>query len=126
MTSRIRRSLATMVPPHRYTVFLLVGGIMILVSSFSTLPPTRSPKQSHRNGVCSLNNHLTTKNSHRQLLFTRSTSRRSRLLSMTSPVTATEDSEQVRELFSKYCDENFLIDRKTLESMPPVVDMLVS
>lgn len=97
---------------------------MVLVSSFSALPPTRSLKQSHRNGVSSLKKPLVTENSHRQLIFARSTSRRSRVLSMTSPVTATEDCEEVRELFSKYCDENFLIDRKTLASMPPIVDML--
>jgi len=43
---------------------------------------------------------------------------------MSSQVTTAGDSQEVRDLFSKFCDEDSLIDRKSLESMPPFAEML--
>ena len=124
MSSRIRSSLATMVCPHRYTVFLIVG-LVVLVSSFSALLPTCGTNQ-NRNGFSSLN--LVT-HSHQQeqrrRTFYQSSNRSPLILSLSSSAT-TEDTQEARDLFSKYCDKNSLIDRKTLESIPPFADMLVS
>ena len=35
------------------------------------------------------------------------------------------DLQEIRDLFSKYCDKDSFINRKTIESMPPFVDLLV-
>lgn len=43
---------------------------------------------------------------------------------MSSEVTTTGDSQEVQDLFSRYCDKDSLIDRKTIESMPPFAEML--
>lgn len=43
---------------------------------------------------------------------------------MSSQAPTVGDSQEVQSLFSKYCDEDFLLDRKTLESMPPFAEML--
>jgi len=43
--------------------------------------------------------------------------------SVSSPATA-EDLQEIKDVFSKYCDEDHLIDRKTIELMQPFVDLL--
>lgn len=48
------------------------------------------------------------------------------VLMMSSQATTVGDSQEVQKLFSKYCDEDSLLDKKTLESMPPFAEMLVS
>ena len=45
--------------------------------------------------------------------------------SVSSPETTTT-AEEIQVLFSKYCDEDRLISKETIESMPPFDDMLVS
>ena len=128
--SRIRLSLATMISPHRYTVFLIFG-LVFVVSSFSALLPTCSTtnQNQNRNGFSSLNlvsQQCQQEQQHRRRTFYQPTASRSPLiLSMASSATA-EDTQEARDLFSKYCDKNSLIDRKTLESIPPFADMLVS
>lgn len=126
--SRIRLSLATMISPHRYTVFLIFG-LVFVVSSFSALLPTCSTtnQNQNRNGFSSLNlvsQQCQQEQQHRRRTFYQPTASRSPLiLSMASSATA-EDTQEARDLFSKYCDKNSLIDRKTLESIPPFADML--
>jgi len=44
-------------------------------------------------------------------------------LSVSSPVIE-EDLQEIQDIFSKYCDEDHLIDRKTIELMQPFVDLL--
>lgn len=117
-----------MIFPHRFTVFLVGGVILVLVSSFSTLHPTSCQNREGRNVALLLNDAMP-KNSLVQLprrqIFSRTIkSGTSFVLSMSSTPTTAEDSKEVRELFSKYCDQDSLIDRKTLESMPPFGGLL--
>lgn len=128
--SKVDITTITMIFPHRFTVFLVGGVILVLVSSFSTLHPNLCQHQKGRNVALPLND-VIPKNSlvqlSRQHICSRSgKSGTSFVLSMSSTPTTAEDSKEVRELFSKYCDQDSLIDRETLESMPPFGGMLVS
>lgn len=92
----------------------LFGVLLVLVSSFSTRNPSFGSNQNCRN-ACSpklVSN------------FYPVTCRSPMIMSMSSQVTTAGDSQEVRDLFSKFCDEDSLIDRKSLESMPPFAEML--
>ena len=119
MSSVIQSSVVVL--PHRHSVFLLCA-LLAVASSFSTHLSSSGtcPSKKNANG-----------------LYTNSISRphgsnlpqtggSPLVLLMSSQITTTEDSQKVGDLFSKYCDKDSLIDRKTLESMPPFADMLVS
>jgi len=96
---------------------LLLGGLLVLVSSFSTrLPSCGFNQNKYRNDCSPLS--LGVSHPYKQ--------KRGfpLILSMSSQVATTEDSQEVRGIFSKYCDKDSLIDRKTLESMPPFADMM--
>jgi len=129
MSSIIRSSFATMVSPHRYSVFLVLG-LLVLVSSFSAPLPSCGTNRDHRIGSFSslhLASHPYDQRQQKGTMYQLSPACRSPLvvLSMSSQVTTTAgDSQEVNDIFSKYCDKDSLIDRKTLESMPPFADML--
>ena len=98
---------------------LLLGGLLVLVSSFSTRLPSCGFNQNNYRNDCSPLSLGVSHPYEQKRGFPL-------ILSMSSQVATTEDSQEVRGLFSKYCDKDSLIDRKTLESMPPFADMMVS
>mmetsp|Transcript_21163 Transcript_21163/g.21567 ORF Transcript_21163/g.21567 Transcript_21163/m.21567 type:complete len:617 (+) Transcript_21163:142-1992(+) len=120
---------------YRYGV-LYFCGLLLLVnlswqrasSFFIRLPSSGTSSGSNRLRYSSLKliPHF---NNQKQL---KSTCHRSSLListesslssSVSSPVTA-EDLQEIQDIFSKFCDEDHLIDRKTIELMQPFVDLL--
>mmetsp|Transcript_6707 Transcript_6707/g.16473 ORF Transcript_6707/g.16473 Transcript_6707/m.16473 type:complete len:631 (-) Transcript_6707:53-1945(-) len=112
-----------MASPHRYSICLLCA-LLVVASSFSTLLSSNSPSQKHAhtlytNSIASLHE----KQQKGVLTFQR-TCGSPLVLSMSSQTTTAEDNQEVQDVFSKYCDKDSLIDRKTLESMPPFADML--
>lgn len=123
MSSIIRSSLVTVVSPHRYSV-ILFWGLLVLVSSFSGVLPPCGSNQSYQRGLSSLHLISHPYEQRQQNGNFQPTSRSPLVLSMASEVTTTGDSQEVRDLFSKYCDKDKLIDRKTLESISPIADML--
>jgi hypothetical protein len=137
MSSRIRLSTmeGIMLSPRRLKTMLFICGLVFLVSSnfcwqrvssFSTRLPSSCGTTAHNNNS---NNHQIKIqqekiNCHRRsssLLILAESSSSS--LSVSSPKTTT--AEELQVLFSKYCDEDRLISKKTIESMPPFDDMLV-
>ncbi|VEU41153.1 unnamed protein product [Pseudo-nitzschia multistriata] len=106
----------------RCSAFLVMGGMLVLVSSFSNNLPARG-SIGHRDvaQVCSFTNSKHSLST--QEIWQRSTP--NTFLSMaSSPAATADESQQVGDLFSKYCDDDNLIDKKTLESMPPFAMML--
>lgn len=100
----------------QYSV-LLFGGLLVLVSSFSTHIPSCGFNQNNYRNDCSPLSLGVSHPYEQKRGFPL-------ILSMSSQVATAEDSQEVRGLFSKYCDKDSLIDRKTLESMPPFADMM--
>ena len=96
-----------------YSVFFFLG-LLVLVSSFSTHFLSSGSNQNLKYDCPS-----------RSTAF-QSTCKSPLVLMMSSQTTTVGDSQEVRSLFSKYCDKDSLIDKKTLESMPPFAEMLVS
>jgi hypothetical protein len=115
MPSITRASLLRVALPHRLSVYLF-GVLLVLVSSFSTRNPSFGSNQNYRNA----------RSPKLVSNFYPHTCRSPMVLSMSSQVTTAGDNQEVRDLFSKFCDEDSLIDRKSLESMPPFAEMLVS
>jgi len=125
MSSIIRSFLASVVAPHRYSV-LLLGALLVLVSSFSNLLPSTSPNQNFQNAFSSPHSasYPYEQRQQKSTLYQQSTCKSPLILSMSSLVTTAVGTQDIRNIFSKYCDKDSLIDRKTLESMPPFEEML--
>jgi hypothetical protein len=127
-----------MLSPRRLKSMLYFCGLVFLVSSnscwqrvssFSTRLPSSCGSTAHNND---------NRSNHQQIqiqqeainCYQRSSSililaaESSSSSSVSSPETTTT-AEEIQVLFSKYCDEDRLISKKTIESMPPFDDMLV-
>jgi hypothetical protein len=123
-----------MLSPRRLRSMLFLCGLVFLVSSnfcwqrvssFSTRLPSSCGSTTHNNR----NNHQIQIQQEKINCYQRSSSllilaeSSSSSSSVSSPETTT--AEELQVLFSKYCDEDRLLSRKTIESMPPFDDMLV-
>ena len=106
MTSTIRSSMA-------YCVFFFAC-LLVLVSSFSTRLPSSASSPNFR--------HACPQESQEGVAYPHGSCESPFALMMSSSQATTV----VEVLFSKYCDEDSLIDKKTIESMPPFAGMLVS
>jgi hypothetical protein len=138
MSSIIRLSTTEemMLSPRRLKSMLYFCGLVFLVSSnfcwqrvssFSTRLPTSCGTTTTHNNRNNNQIHIQQQKSNcyqrssSLLILTESSSSSSS--SVSSPETTTD--KELQDLFSKYCDEDRLISRKTIESIPPFDDMLV-
>ena len=120
-------SMAELPSTRRFSVFVFLG-LLALVSSFSTRLPSSTSNQNIKH-ACQPRALIS--QSHRQrrrdaVTYQKRTCEVPVVLMMSSQATTVGDSQEVQQLFSKYCDEDSLLDKKTLESMPPFAEMLVS
>lgn len=109
----------------QYSVVLFVG-LLVPVSSFSNVAPSSRSNQQFRNGCPSptLVSQPNEQRRHNGIAYQQPTCESPLVLRMSSEATAVVDSQEARNLFSKYSDENSLMDRKTLESMAFFANML--
>ncbi len=120
-------SLAKLLSAHRFSVFVFVG-LLALVSSFSTRLPSSTSNQNFKH-ACQSRGLISQPHRQRRrdgVTYQKRTCDAPMVLMMSSQATTIGDSQEVQKLFSEYCDEDSLLDKKTLESMPPFAQMLVS
>jgi len=109
-----------MVLPNRCSVFLLLE-LLVLVSSFSSLLPSHGTTRQHKLAVNSPSFFEQKQPNEPAICWATSRRRNNKspfVLSMSS------QAAEAQGLFSKYCDKDSLINRKTVESMPPFAEML--
>ncbi len=119
MSSTLRpESMSKLVCAHRYSAFIFAC-LLVLVSSFSTRLPSSGTNPNFQ--------HVCRQDSHHGIAHLSSNCNSPLVLRMSSSqATTVGDNQEVQNLFSKFCDDDSLIDKKTLESMPPFAEMLVS
>eukprot|EP00531_Pseudo-nitzschia_arenysensis_P018587 CAMPEP_0116154420 /NCGR_PEP_ID=MMETSP0329-20121206/21770_1 /TAXON_ID=697910 /ORGANISM="Pseudo-nitzschia arenysensis, Strain B593" /LENGTH=597 /DNA_ID=CAMNT_0003651397 /DNA_START=45 /DNA_END=1838 /DNA_ORIENTATION=- len=117
MSSTLRpESMAQLICAHRYSAFLFAC-LLVLVSSFSTRLPSSGTNPNYQ--------HACRKESHQDVFHLPMNSDSPFVLRMSSSqATTVGESQEVKDLFSKFCDDDSLIDKKTLKSMPPFAEML--
>ena len=143
MSSRIPLSTSEemMLSPRRLKSMLYFCGLVFLVSSnfcwqrvssFSTRLPSSCGSTAHNNDNRSNHQQIQIQqeaiNCYQRsssILILAAESSSSSSVSSPETTTTTTTAEEIQVLFSKYCDEDRLISKKTIESMPPFDDMLV-
>ena len=93
------------------------GGVLVGVEAFTVAPPSLTTT-----ATMSTTTPGTTGGRSSTIILAMGDSSSSSSVSL-PPVA--EVKQEIRSLFAEYCDEDRLLNMKTIESMPPFVDLLV-